>query len=315
MKAISRKEAVIKQQNTLWSKMLYHKWIYLLMLPGIIWFIMFRYVPMVGVGVAFREFSFRNPFFGGDFVGLDNFRVIFSDPRFINALRNTGIISVGRILFEFPVPIILALLFNELRGRKHKRIMQTAFTFPHFISWVVASGIIINLLQDAGAVNQLFLVFGGDRQYWLTDSSAFRPLLHITSNWKGMGWGTIIYLATISGIDSEQYEAALVDGADRFQRCIYITLPALYPVMGILLILSIANLMNAGFDQVFNLYNAAVYDVGDIIDTFIFRRTFMLGESFSVSTAFGLFKSVIGAILLITANLVIKKFNDGRGVF
>ena len=296
-------------------KMWYYKWIYVLMLPGITFFIIFAYLPMVGVGMAFREFSFRDPFFGGQWVGLDNFRTIFSSQDFRSALFNTIRISLGRILFEFPVPIMLALLFNELRGSKYKRFIQTVFTFPHFISWVVAAGLIRNLLVSNGVINQLLWAAGLESQTILTDPGAFLAMLFVSANWKSMGWGTIIYLATIAGIDSEQYEAAVVDGASRWQRCRYITFPHLLPVIGILLTLQIAFMMSAGFDQIFNLYNPTVFSTVDIIDTLIYRRTFELGESFSVTTAMGLFRSLIAMTLLIVANTLVKRYNDGQGVY
>lgn len=303
------------KKSKLLRKMWYYKWIYFLMLPGLIYFTIFAYFPMVGVGMAFREFSFRNPFFGGAWVGLDNFRTIFSNPDFTQALFNTVRISIGRILFEFPVPIILALLFNELRGRKYKRFLQTVFTFPHFISWVVVAGLIRNMLVSNGIINQILLSLGLETQNVLTDPTAFLALIFISANWKSMGWGTIIYMATITGIDTEQYEAAVVDGANRWHRVRYITLPHLLPVIGILLTLQIAFMMSAGFDQIFNLYNPIVHSTADIIDTFIFRRTFELGESFSVATAMGVFRSLIAMTLLVIANTLVKKYNDGTGVY
>ena len=296
------------------KKLYYYRYIYLFMLPGIIYFLIFAYFPMIGVGIAFREFSFRNPFFGGAFVGLKYFYAFFNDRAFINVFFNTVFISIGRLVYEFPFAIILALLFNELRNKNHKRVIQTVFTFPHFISWVVASGIIINLLSDNGAFNQIAMYFGGRKNEFMTSQSAFRGLLYVTSNWKNIGWSTIIYLATISNVDVEQYEAALVDGANRFHRVWYITLPALKSVIGVLLILRIANMMDAGFDQIFNMYNASVYRVADIIDTYIYRRTIIDGGNFSMSTAFGLMKSVISAALLLAANFTVKRIN-GHGIY
>ena len=305
---------VAKPKTTLRQRMWNHKYLYLMMLPGIVYFLIFHYFPMIGVGIAFREFSFRNPFFGGEFVGMKYFSLMFQSKDFLNVLRNTFVISMGRLLFEFPFAIVLALLFNEIRGSKSKRFLQTVFTFPHFISWVVASGIIINLLNDGGAVNQMIVALGGEKMSFLTNAKTFRSLLYITDNWKEIGWGTIIYLATISNIDAEQYEAALVDGANRWHRLLYITLPALATVFGILLILNIANMMKAGFEQIFNMYNPTVYGVSDIIDTYIYRKTFKLGESFSMSTAIGLFKSVISGALLVSANWIVRKIN-GVGIF
>ena len=183
------------------------------------------------------------------------------------------------------------------------------------MSWVVAAGLVRNLLVSNGVVNQLLLSVGMEQQTILTDPGAFLAMLFVSANWKNMGWGTIIYLATIAGIDSEQYEAAVVDGANRWQRCRYITFPHLIPVIGILFTIQVAFMMSAGFDQIFNLYNPTVFSTADIIDTFIYRRTFELGESFSVSTATGLFRSLIAMILLVIANTLVKRYNDGQGVY
>ena len=247
-------------------------------------------------------------------MGLKYFNEMLVDRMFRKVLFNTVFISFGRILFEFPVPIILALLLNEITKTKFKRFFQTVYTFPHFISWVVAAGIVINILSDAGILNQLIVVLGGQKINVMTQPNSFLALVFISDNWKEAGWGTIIYLATIAGINPEQYEAAMVDGAKRFQIMFHVTWPALKSVMGILLILSVANVMNAGFDQIFNLYNPVVYDSADIIDTYIYRRTFISGASFSSSTAFGLFKSVINVFLLLIANFSVKKINN-EGIF
>ena len=286
-----------------------------MMLPGLIYFLLFHYVPMLGTGIAFREFSFKNPFFGGEFVGLKYFRKLFSSHNFSVVLRNTIIISFGRLVFEFPLAVALALLFNEVRGKRPKRFLQTVYSFPHFLSWVVAAGIITNLLSDSGVVNQLVVALGGDKVSFLTQPGLFRPLLHITNNWKEIGWGTIVYLATITSIDSQQYEAAIVDGANRWHQIRYITLPSLVPIICTMLLLQVANVMSAGFDQIFNMYNSTVYSTGDIIDTYIYRMTFVIGESFSSSIALGLFKSVINLVLLTTANWLVKRFDKDAGIF
>ena len=290
-----------------------YKFLYLMLIPGLAFFIIFSYIPMYGITIAFREFSYRNPF-GGEWVGFKYFQEMMHDSQFWVAFKNTLQISFGRLLFEFPVPIILALLLNEMRGTKFKRIYQTVFTFPHFLSWVVGAGIVVNLLSESGAINQLLTLFGMQKISILTNPSAFRPMLYISNIWKEGGWSAIIYLAAITSINPELYEAAYVDGAGRFQRMLHITLPSIRGTIGVLLILAIANVANAGFDQIFNLYNALVYDVADILDTYIYRRTFISGMSFSSSAAQGIFKSVINLILLVTANTVTKKLN-GQGIY
>lgn len=294
-----------------------HKYFYILFLPAVIFYIIFSYIPMYGVILAFKDFNFakgiiRSPW--ASMNGFKHFYEIMSNAEFKRSFINTLIVSFGRLLYEFPVPIVLAILINEVRSSKYKRFVQTVFTFPHFISWVVGAGIFLNLLSADGVINQLIAAGGGGRVNFLTQPSYFRPLLYASSNWKEAGWGTIIYLAAISGVNPELYEAAIVDGAKRFQLVRYITWPAIRSVIGVMFILAIAGIMNAGFDQIFNMYNAAVYDVADIIDTYVYRRTFIIGADFSSSTAIGLFKSVINFILLITANTFIKK-STGRGIY
>ena len=292
----------------------YYRYIYLMLLPLALYYIIFSYGPMYGATLAFKTFDYSKGIIGSPWIGFKNFTDLIFDFNFRSAFVNTLLISFGRIIFEFPVPIILALLINEVRSVRYKRFVQTVFTFPHFISWVIVTGIVFNLLSDQGVLNQILTVMGAQKANLLTEPSTFRALLYISDNWKEAGWGTIIYLATISSINIELYEAARVDGAMRFQMIRYITWPALRSVMGLMLILSIANCMNAGFDQIFNMYNAAVYNVSDIIDTFIYRRTFIDFMDFGSSTAVGLFKSVINLILLFTANFTVKRIN-GTGLY
>lgn len=244
---------------------------------------------------------------GSPWIGFQNFKDLFIYKDFWTAVRNTVIISLGRLIIEFPVPVIFALLMNEITKNKIKRVYQTIFTFPHFLSWVVLGGIVVNTFNDSGVINQILSVIGLEKANFLMNNSLFRPLLFGTNIWKEVGWGAIIYLAALSGINPELYEAAYVDGANRFQQMKAITLPGLKSTIIIMFILAIGGIMNAGFDQVFNLYNAAVYETGDILDTFIFRRTFSAGSSFSSSTAVGLFKSVIGFVFLYGTNFIVKK--------
>lgn len=290
-----------------------YKWMYLMLIPGFVFFLIFAYIPMYGITIAFREFSYRNPF-GGDWVGLKYFEELWTNSVFWDTFKNTIIISFGRLLFEFPIPILLSLLLSEVGSRGCKRVFQTVYTFPHFLSWVVGAGIITNLLAESGAFNQLIGLLGGQKISFLTNPDIFRPVLYVTNIWKEAGWSAIIYLATITSISPDLYEAAYVDGANRFQRCIHITLPAMRGVIGVLLILAVANITNAGFDQIFNMYNSLVYSTGDILDTYIYRRTFVSGQSFSSSAAIGTFKSVINMMLLVSANFVVKKLS-GQGIY
>jgi putative aldouronate transport system permease protein len=287
-----------------------HKYIYILLVPAIIQYIVFMYVPMYGVTLAFKDFMFNKGVLGSPWVGLSNFSDIFRLPDFWNAFKNTIIISFSRILFEFPIPIIIAFLLNEVRNSKIKRIFQTIYTFPYFISWIVVTGIVFSLLSNDGFVNHIIVALGGQKVNLLVQSAAFRPLLYITDSWKNAGWGTIIYLAAMSSLNPELYDAGAIDGASRFQQMKHITWAGIRGTVAILLILQVGNAMNAGYDQILNMYNPSVQDVSDILDTFIYRRSFFLGADYGTSTAIGLFKSIINFTLLFTANYIVKKFGE-----
>jgi putative aldouronate transport system permease protein len=251
---------------------------------------------------------------GSPWVGFQNFKYIFVEEKFWLAVKNTIIISFGKIIFGFPAPIILALLINEVWEGKFKKTLQTVFTFPNFLSWIIVAGFITNIFSDTGAINNLLFTLGLSKKAFLADPHLFRPLLYVTDIWKGAGWGSIIYLATISGIDPSLYESASIDGANRFQKMLHITWPGLKSVAVLLLLLSVGNVLNAGFDQVFNLYNPIVYNVGDIIDTYIYRITFQASPNYGVSVAVGLFKSIANFALLFTADRIAKAMGE-RGIF
>ncbi len=288
------------------------RYIYLLLLPAVAWYAIFCYGPMYGIQLAFKEFMYNKGIWGSPFVGLEKFEYILRDDLFWRAFRNTVAISFGSILITFPVPILLALLINEMSEGRFKKTLQTIFTLPHFFSWIIISGIVLNLFNHNGAINNLLALAGLERVAFLGIPTLFRPLLYGTSIWKEAGWGTIIYLAAISSIDPTLYEAAVVDGANRYHRMRYITWPGIKTTVVILLILSVGGIMNAGFDQVFNLYNPAVYEKGDIIDTYIYRVTFQSIADFGFSTAVGMFKSVINFVLLLAANRFARFFDSGR---
>ena len=303
--------------SKLLKRMFYFRYFYLFFLPALILYIVFSYIPMYGAILAFKDLNFAKGIVGSPWTsmhGLKHFYDLISDVAFQKALANTVIISVGRIVFEFPIPILLAILINEISHGKMKRFIQTVFTFPHFVSWIIMSGIFFNLLSDSGVLNGIIVSLGGHKVNLLTQQSTFRFLIFSTDSWKEAGWGTIIYLATISGINPSLYEAAIVDGANRLQLVRYITWTSMKSVIGVMLILSMSNIMNAGFDQIFNLYNAAVYDKVDIIDTFIYRRTFITGLDFASSTAIGLFKSVINVGMLFIGNYIVKR-TTGKGIY
>ena len=298
---------------SLGKKIAYHKYIYLILLPAIIYLLIFKYPPMYGLIIAFKDFRAGKGIMGSPWVGLEHFRNLFTNGDFLTALKNTIIVSFMKIICGFPLPIILTLLLNELRARRYKGILQTIFTFPHFLSWVVVAGMCFNLFSGDGAINKLLTMSGLPEQSLLTDKGTFRWMLVFTAMWKESGWSTILYLAAITSIDTSIYEAARIDGANRFQQMIYVTLPGIAAMMATNLVLSCAHMMDAGFDQVFNMYNAAVFDVADIIDTYVYRISFQQTPNFGFSTAVGMFKGVVNLILILSVNKVVTLFGQ-KGV-
>lgn len=276
-----------------------------MMLPAIAYYILFHYVPMYGAVLAFKDFQLMKGIWNSPWIGMHHFMYAFSDPVFMQVLKNTIIISFYKLIFGFPVPVVFALLLNEVASAKFKKLAQTISYLPHFISWVVMAGIFMSILSIDGLVNSVIKLFGMDPVLFMGNEQYFRLILVLTEIYKSFGWGAIVYFAAISGINGELYEAAIIDGAGRFKRVIYITIPMLAPVMAILLILSMAGILDAGFDQIFNMYSVNVYRVSDIIDTYVYRKG-MVEMKYSYATAVGLFKSVVALIMIVTVNQVIK---------
>lgn len=307
---MTRKERFNKLLVRMWK----YKWYYLLLIPLITWYIVLCYTPMYGLILAFKDYKFNLGITGSPFIGLENFRAMVNDAQFMRAFVNTLIISLGKLCIHFPLPIILALIMNELSlySNKVSKFFQSIFTFPHLISWVVLSGIIINILSAQGIVNAVLSVFGISGFSPLTTPTMFRPLIYISHVWKEIGWDSIIYLAALTGINPELNEAAELDGANRFQRIWHVSLAGIRGVICILLILQVGNAMGIGssFDQIFNLYSAPVYSVADTIDTYIYRTTFTTGANFGYMTAIGMLKSVINLVLIVTANTIVKKAGE-----
>lgn len=291
--------------------MMRDRYLYLMLIPGLLFFIVFKYVPMYGLRVAFMDY---NPFAPdkSQWVAFAQFQDLFTRPAFQKVFKNTIIISFWKMLFGFPIPIILALMMNEMRNMRFKKITQTFLYLPYFISWVIMGGLIMNLLDPGtGAITSLIKLITGQNIQVLTSLSAFRPMLVVSDLYKNMGWGTIIYFAALSGVDPQLYEAAAIDGAKRFKQMLYVTLPSIMPTIIIMAILNCNNILNAGFDQIFMLYSAPVYDVADIIDTYVYRIG-INQSNYSFSTAAGMFKSVIALILILSVNWGAKKSgNEG----
>ena len=290
------------------------RYLYILILPAIAYYIIFHYLPIAGITLAFKEYKANLGILGSPWVGLKNYEFVFKDPMFYKALINTFIISFERILFQFPMPVVLAVMLSEVRNRRLLRPLQTTFTFPHFLSWVVVGGILVNFLGEYGAVNNLLVLLGLEKQSFLSNQALFRPILYITQIWKGAGWASIMYLASIVSIPPELYEAAAIDGATRMQRIRHVTLPGIKSTIVVLLILNVGQVMDMGFDQIFNLQNPAVQDVSEILGTYIYRITFSGPMDFGFSTAIGLFKSVVNFIFLLTADQVVKLMGE-KGLF
>jgi putative aldouronate transport system permease protein len=284
--------------------------LYLMVLPGVLYFLIFRYVPMYGAIIAFKNYRILQGFTGSPWVGLKNFETIFSSTYFTSILINTLLISFYKLIIGTPLAVLMALLLNEVRARWFKRTVQTVTYLPHFLSWVVVFGVALQVLSPAtGLANKAIVGAGGEPINFLADPHWFRSVLVASEVWKNIGWNTIIYLAALAGISLSLYEAAAVDGASRFRRIWHITLPGIRPVIVLVTMLNIGNLLSAGFDQVFVFYNPAVYGVGDIIDTWVYRQGIQ-GFQYSVAAAVGLFKGVVGLILLVTANWAAKRWGD-----
>lgn len=300
-----------KVELPLKKRMWRDKYLYLLLLPGILYFVIFRYIPMYGVVIAFQDFKMSKGIFDSDWVGLQQFKMLVQGLSFPSVFRNTVIISLYKLVVGFPAPIILALLLNEVRSRKFKKVTQTIVYLPHFISWVILAGLIATFLHpDTGIINEVVKLFNnGQGIDFLASKAHFRSILVITDVYKGIGWGSIIYIAAISGIDAEIYEAAMVDGAGRFRRMWNITLPALKSTIMVVFILNMGGILNAGFEQIYLLYNARVYEVADVIDTYVYRSG-IVQSNYSLATAAGLFKSVISMVLVIGTNKLSHLFKE-----
>jgi len=282
----------------------------MLAVPMLLLFI-YRYIPMAGIVIAFEKFLPAKGIMKSPWIGMKNFQVLFSMPGFFQAMRNTVIIAIWKIVLGIVVPVFFTLLLNEINNSLVKRGVQTIIYLPHFISWVLLAGIFTKLLEGDGIVNQLLASLGFKPIIFLGDNKWFRPTLIITHVWKEFGYGTIVYLAAITGVNPDLYEAAQIDGAGRIKQTIHVTLPAILPTILLMTALAIGNILNAGFDQVFNLYSDVVYETGDILDTLVYRLGFGSGQ-FGISTAADLFKSIITSILIVLSYRLAYQFSGYR---
>ncbi|WP_172251325.1 ABC transporter permease [Saccharibacillus deserti] len=287
-----------------------HRYYFFMLLPVLAYFVIFHYVPIYGVLMAFQDFRIFKGISGSEFVGLKHFRELFDGIYFMQVLKNTLIINAYKILFGFPAPILLALLINEVMRPRFKKFVQTISYLPHFLSWIVLSGIVIEILSPSrGALNVLLMELGFQPVYFLASTDWFRTILVSTDIWKGVGFSAIIYLAAIAGISPELYEAAEVDGISRLKKVWYITLPSIAPVIVIMVILNSGSIINDDFDQIFNLLNTNVLSVGDVISTYTYTEG-IAKMNYSYAAAVGLFKNVIALIMVLTANTIARRFSD-----
>ncbi len=288
------------------------RYLYLCLIPLFVWLVIFQYGPMYGVILAFKKYSAKLGIWGSQWVGLSNFKRIFMTPIATKAIVNTLQISISRLVWEFPMGILVAILLTEMPGKRGKKVIQTVLTFPHFLSWVVVACILRNFLGSDGAVNVLFEQLGLDTVNFLGSERLFRPLLYATANWKEMGWSAIIYMAAIAGIDPTLYEAAECDGASRLKRIWHITLPGIRTTIAIMFILAVGGIMSAGFDQIFNMNNAMVADTARILDIYVYDLTFKSVPDYGFTTAVGMFTAVINLVMLLGANQVVYRLTGEK---
>ncbi len=303
-----------EKRKRLLNQLLSQKFLYLMILPGLLYFLVFKYVPMWGLIIAFQDYQPFLGILGSEWVGFKHFIRLFTEPTFFILLKNTLILFAMNVVIFFPIPILLALLLNEVRLALFKKFVQTMIYIPHFMSWVIVVSLSFVLLTvDGGLINELIALFGGEKINFLLSQEWFRPMYILQVIWREAGWSTIIYLAAITAVDPQLYEAAKMDGAGRLRQMWHITLPAIKSVIVVLLILKIGDTLELGFEHVYLLLNATNREVAEIFDTYVYTAGLKQGQ-FSYSTAVGLFKAAVGLILVMMANRLAKKFGE-EGIY
>ena len=283
--------------------------LYLMLILPVAYYLIFSYWPMYGVTIAFKKYNIIKGVIGSPWIGFKHFENYLTDSYFYKLLRNTLVLNISNLAFAFPAPIILALLFNELRGSRFKRLVQSVTYLPHFISTVVICGMIVNLLANDGMVNNLIASLGGKRVQFMMRSEMFRPIYIISGIWQNIGWNSIIYLAAISGVDEQLYEAATIDGAGRLRKAVSVTLPGIAPTVTVMLIMAVGGMMGVATEKILLLYTGSTYETADVIATYVYRRG-MEGADFSYATAVGVFQSVVGLVFLYGANFFSRKISE-----
>mgnify|MGYP001017168323 CR=1 FL=1 len=299
-----------KDRKKTYKRIWKYRYIYLFMVPAIIWYIIFHYTPMFGLILAFKDYKYNMGILGSPWVGLRYFRNFLSDPMFYNVISNTLKISILKIIFGFPAPIILALMLNEVTNSKFKRVVQTVSYMPYFVSWVVVITMLSKFLSPThGLLNEIRVNMGLDAVYYQGDPKLFYPLVVLTDIWKNVGWGSIIYLAALTGIDPGLYEAAEIEGAGRWAKMWHITLPGIRATIGILFIMGLGGILNAGYEQILLMQTPPVMDKAEILDTYVLRRGLKMSQ-FGYATAIGFFSSVVSLILVVTVNYISRKYTE-----
>lgn len=293
-----------------WRVKLYqYRWFYLMLLLPMIYFIIFKFGPIYGLQIAFKDFRVRRGIWGSEWVGLKYFKQYLFDSHFWILVRNTLLLGIGQVVFVFPIPIIFALLLNEIRSRKAQRLIQNISYLPHFISVVVVASMVTTFLAKDGIVNQIIEMFGGTRYLYMQDSSCFPIIYWISNLWQELGWSAIIYTAALTNVDEQLYEAAKIDGANRWKQTIHVTLPAIKPTISIMLIMAVGNVMTVSFEKILLLQNPLTYELSDVISTYVYRQG-LSGGQYSYSAAIDMFSTVINFLLLLLANRFSKKFSE-----
>ena len=285
------------------------KYLHAMMLLPMLYFLVFYYAPMYGITLAFKDFDFAKGIMGSPWVGLRYFREFFADPYSYKLIVNTLVLRTLYLTIAFPIPVILAILLNEIRHERFKRFVQSASYLPHFISLVVVSGMIIQFLSMDGFVNQIIKSMGGKAYPWMLDPKWFRPIWLVSIIWQETGWASIIFLAALTAINPELYEAALVDGANRWQRLIYITLPGIAPTVTIMFLLNVGRMLTVDYQRILLIYTGATYEVADVLGTYVYRRG-ILAADFSYATAVGVFQAAVGLVFLVGANTIAKRIGE-----
>ncbi len=301
------KKKTFIQKRIMRSQSMYH----MMMLPGMIFVLIFSYVPMVGIVMAFQDYVPAKGILGSEFVGLQHFKYMFSLPDIWQILTNTVVIAVGKIILGTVMAIAFAILLNEIRVKFFKKTVQTIVYLPHFLSWVVLAAVVINMVNLDGPVNQIVQMLGFDKINFLGSNTWFRPMIIVTDVWKEFGYNSIVYLAAITSIDPGLHEAAAMDGANWWKRIWHITLPGMLPIILLMGAMNLTSILSAGFDQIYNLYSPMVYQTGDVLDTYVYRMG-MISRQYSFSTAVGLLRSVVGMALMLIANGLAKKLTDRK---